>query len=61
MQFQVSAEKTLTPEQLSRHGLELSATDHVQWKSDCIDHPRNWSLWRKIYDTSIVMLLEFYT
>jgi hypothetical protein len=61
IQIQVSEQKTLTPEQLSHHGLELSATGHVQWRKDCTDHPRNWSRWRKTYDTSVVMFLEFYT
>lgn len=61
IQFRLSEEKTLTPEQLSRQGLELSVTGHVKWRKDCKDHPRNWPLWRKTYDTSIVMFLEFYT
>jgi hypothetical protein len=61
VQFHVSEQKTLTPEQLSSYGLELSVTGHVQWRRDCKDHPRNWSWWRKTYDTSVVMFLEFYT
>ncbi|KAJ5157851.1 uncharacterized protein N7482_008951, partial [Penicillium canariense] len=60
VQIQISKE-SVTSEQLLHHGLELSSTGYIQWRQDCKDHPRNWSLWRKTYDTSIVMFLEFYT
>lgn len=52
---------TISPEQLARHGLEMSSSGYIQWRRDCKDHPRNWSAWRKFYDTSTVMFFEFYT
>lgn len=60
-QIQIPEQNAPTAEQFSRYRLELSATGHVQWRKDCKDHPRNWSVWRKTYDTSIVMFVEFYT
>ncbi|KAL3476608.1 major facilitator superfamily domain-containing protein [Aspergillus californicus] len=52
----------VTVEQLARHGLEMDvATGYIRWQRDSKDHPRNWSLLRKTYDTSLVLFLEFYT
>ncbi|KAK2049991.1 major facilitator superfamily transporter [Colletotrichum somersetense] len=35
--------------------------DESPWTSDCHNHPRQWRRARKIYDTSLVIFLEFYT
>ena len=47
-------------EVLREHGLEL-VDAFVTWKEENTDHPRNWSLGRKIYDTSIMLFLQFFT
>ncbi|KAL4860683.1 hypothetical protein BDV12DRAFT_191559 [Aspergillus spectabilis] len=53
---------TVTDEQLARHGLGIDPSDgYVRWLKDSKDHPRNWRVLRKTYDTSLVMFLEFYT
>ncbi|KAI9710150.1 MAG: hypothetical protein M1820_002952 [Bogoriella megaspora] len=48
-------------EHLSRLGVQRSQSNHISWRKDASDHPRNWSPSRKIYDTTIIILLEFYT
>ncbi|KAJ6158003.1 hypothetical protein N7485_010829 [Penicillium canescens] len=57
----VDSQNAISPEQLERHGLELSSTGYVQWRRDCKDHPRNWTVWRKLYDTTTAMFFELYT
>jgi hypothetical protein len=53
---------TVTDEQLARHGLGIDPSDgYIRWLKDSKDHPRNWTVLRKTNDTSLVMLLEFYT
>lgn len=56
-----SAASSVTPEQLDRYGLEIDAAGYIGWRKDSPDHPRNWSVWRKTYDISLVMLFELYT
>ncbi|KAL4736036.1 major facilitator superfamily domain-containing protein [Aspergillus similis] len=52
----------ITDEKLCPHGLEIDpGSGYIRWKKDSKDHPRNWSIPRKTYDTSLVMFLEFYT
>jgi hypothetical protein len=51
----------VSPETLAQHGLERLPSGYIQWQKDSIDHPRNWSYPRKLYDTSIIIFLEFYT
>jgi hypothetical protein len=48
-------------ERLASHGLERRKDGLVYWNSNSKDHPRNWSAWRKSFDTSVIVLLEFYT
>lgn len=58
----LSTASSVTTEQLDRYGLEVDAVSgYIRWRKDSRDHPRNWSVWRKTYDTSLVMLLELYT
>jgi hypothetical protein len=46
---------------LARYGLSRDAEGLVCWKADSPDHPRNWSTARKTFDTTVIILLEFYT
>ena len=48
-------------QQLLEYGLERRADGLIYWDSGSKDHPRNWSMWRKVFDTTIIILLEFYT
>ncbi|KAL2795561.1 major facilitator superfamily domain-containing protein [Aspergillus keveii] len=58
----VSTENGVTEAQLARHGLELEpSTGYICWRKDSKDHPRNWPVLRKTFDTSLVVFLEFYT
>ena len=43
------------------HGLELSDDGHIRWEKNNPDHPRNWPMWRKIYNTSVILFLELIT
>lgn len=63
-QFTVDVESSTGTEldaELLSWGLELGTSGSLQWRKDSRDHPRNWSLGRKTYDTVIIILLEFYT
>jgi hypothetical protein len=46
---------------LAAAGLERRRDNLIYWRSDCKDHPRNWSARRKVFDTTVIILLEFYT
>lgn len=48
-------------ERLTAAGLERRSDNLVYWRPDSEDHPRNWSPGRKIFDTTVIILLEFYT
>lgn len=57
----INAATTVTQEQLDRYGLEVDSAGYIGWRNDSRDHPRNWPMWRKIYEISLVIILEFYT
>ncbi|PLB52196.1 MFS multidrug transporter [Aspergillus steynii IBT 23096] len=43
------------------HGLEFTADgQYVCWGRDNKKHPRNWHKARKVYDTTIILLLDFF-
>ena len=42
-------------------GLEIDSDRNVRWRHNNPEHPRNWPITRKLYDLSIVILLEFFT
>ena len=46
---------------LQLNGLELSEEGVIRWKPNTPHHPRNWKLGRKLYDTSLIMFLDFFT
>lgn len=46
---------------LTEYGLTTKQDGTVCWRPDSPDHPRNWSTARKTFDTTIIILLEFYT
>ena len=56
---------TLVPDStvaaLNGLGLRLEGVDHVKWRRDAAVHPRNWSMARKTFDTSLILLLDLFT
>jgi hypothetical protein len=46
---------------LARYGLERRDDGLVYWRPDSKSHPRNWPTTRKAFDTTIIILFEFYT
>lgn len=48
-------------EVLASYGLLRDAHGFIGWGKESKDHPRNWRARRKIYDTTIIILLELYT
>jgi hypothetical protein len=50
-----------TEKQLSEAGLQRTRSNRVQWDKKHEEYPRNWPIKRKVFDTSIVVFLEFYT
>lgn len=40
------------------NGLHIEDDGLVRWKTDTRDHPRAWGLARKVYDTTIIVLIE---
>lgn len=45
---------------LEAHGLELVRGDTVRWKQGCVQHPRNWSKWKKLYNAVVTILLDYF-
>ncbi|KAH8884637.1 major facilitator superfamily transporter [Thozetella sp. PMI_491] len=50
-----------TDEVLAELGLERRSDRLLYWRADSPDHPRNWSAARKTFDTTVIILFEFYT
>jgi hypothetical protein len=42
-------------------GLELTEDGHIRWDKKNPAHPRNWTTWRKAYNTGVVLFLELVT
>ncbi|KAG4430937.1 hypothetical protein IFR05_013575 [Cadophora sp. M221] len=42
-------------------GLRLVEDGFVRWKPDATAHPRNWGLWRKSFDSGVVLMLDLFT
>lgn len=42
--------------QLDRSGLYIGTDGKVEWRKDAPDHPKNWSVRRKILDTGFITL-----
>lgn len=41
--------------------LRMAEDGYLKWKPDASGHPRNWSASRKVFDTSLVLLLDLFT
>lgn len=50
-----------TESQVSESGLQRTKSDRVQLNKQDKEYPRNWPTRRKVFDTSIIVFLEFYT
>lgn len=47
---------------LAENGLEFTADEkHIRWSASNKKHPRNWHMPRKIYDSSLIIFLDFFT
>ena len=59
----VPTNKGTLEDALEDQGLERTGDEKntVRWAFMNPRHPRNWSLRRKAYDITIIILLEFYT
>ncbi|KAH6717509.1 MFS multidrug transporter [Leptodontidium sp. MPI-SDFR-AT-0119] len=42
-------------------GLRLVEDGFVRWKLDATGHPRNWGLWRKAFDSGVILMLDLFT
>ena len=42
-------------------GVTILPNGLVTWKNNSPDHPRNWTLVRKVYDIGVVATMEFFT
>ncbi|KAH9208284.1 major facilitator superfamily domain-containing protein [Leptodontidium sp. 2 PMI_412] len=42
-------------------GLRLVEDGFVRWKPDATGHPRNWGLWRKAFDSGVILMLDLFT
>jgi len=47
--------------QISEAGLQRTKSNRIQWNKQDTEYPRNWPTRRKVFDTSIIVFLEFYT
>jgi hypothetical protein len=43
------------------HGLELGEDGQIVWETSNPGHPRNWNLWKKTYNTVLILFLELVT
>jgi hypothetical protein len=50
-----------TEKQVSEAGLQRTKSSRIQWNKQHEEYPRNWPIKRKVFDTSIIVFLEFYT
>jgi len=50
------ADETLLP-----YGLAMNEHQQVDWAGGNAHHPRNWPASRKVFDTSVVIFLDFFT
>lgn len=46
---------------LASYGLERDPGGFIGWRNDSKEHPRNWSTRRKVYNTTLIIVLELYT
>lgn len=46
---------------LKNLGLRLDNDGCLNWRMDASTHPRNWSVSRRAFDTSILLALDLYT
>ena len=46
---------------LQLHGLEMGEDGVIRWKPNASQHPRSWKMSRKLYDTSLIIFLDFFT
>jgi hypothetical protein len=42
-------------------GLRRTPSNRIEWRKDHDQYPRNWPVYRKSYDTAIILFFEFYT
>lgn len=46
---------------LHKHGLEYTPDGGlIRWSASNSQHPRNWSIARKFYDTSLIIFLDLF-
>ncbi|KAL8670820.1 MAG: hypothetical protein Q9168_004656 [Polycauliona sp. 1 TL-2023] len=50
----------LLSETLQASGLELSHANLVRWKHGCVQHPRNWPTWKKVYNAAVAIFLDYF-
>jgi len=48
-------------ETLKKFGLILESDGCLNWRMDASMHPRNWSVSRRTFDTSVLLALDLYT
>ncbi|KAB8068161.1 major facilitator superfamily domain-containing protein [Aspergillus leporis] len=59
---QLETDKDILDSHLRQFGLQVAADGvHLRWARGNPRHPRNWSILRKAYDTSLIIFLELFT
>jgi hypothetical protein len=48
-------------EKLTQAGLLVFEDGAVSWAAESPLHPRSWTMRRKLYDTGLIILFEFFT
>ena len=57
----ITAENSLASDYLADHHLEHTPDgQYIRWHRANPIHPRNWSVWRKCFDTGLILLLDFF-
>ncbi|KAK2594942.1 hypothetical protein QQS21_007345 [Conoideocrella luteorostrata] len=47
-------------DKLRQQGVEISSNGFLRWSKDCVQHPRNWPVFYKAYNMTLVMFLDFF-
>jgi hypothetical protein len=53
--------RTSLAEDIKPYGLLLTEEGYIRWDNQNPTHPRNWGASKKIYNSIIILLLEFVT
>lgn len=61
VEIRVEPLETSDSETINGLGVWLDEDGFIRWKSNPLDHPRNWTFYRKTFDTILIFMLDLFT